>query len=376
MKRPLLGEKQKVIDMVTPRYLREVATSMSMSSTAKHRRRSPYLEKSFQTDQPVITYSRNVFLPLTFVCRNQCGYCTFKRQPSEDSLITPEDTEKILIRGEEFGCTEALFTFGERPEEVPGFLPYLERLGYHTILEYCAAMSRQAIVHGMLPHTNAGVLSKEEMKVLQPLNASMGLMLETTAEIPAHQGSAGKVPQVRIDMIEEAGQLKIPFTTGLLIGIGENREDRIESLQVIADIHRRYDHIQEIIIQNFCPKPGTRMSAFPGANTTVMQDTVTLADEILPDDISIQIPPNLIDAQRILSSGVTDLGGVSPVTPDYVNPEHPWPGVEELRRLTHGYTLQERLCIYPKYIKREWYPPELKDLILSLSARTANNTHV
>lgn len=322
-----------------------------------------------KADQPIITYSRNVFLPLTFVCRNRCGYCTFKREPAEGCLTAPQDIEQILIRGEAFGCTEALFTFGERPEEVPGFMPYLEQWGYHTILEYCRAMSERAIAHGMLPHTNAGVMTSEEMAALQPLNASMGLMLETTADIVAHQGSPGKVPEVRIGMTEDAGRLKIPFTTGLLIGIGENRQDRIDSLQVIADIHQRYDHIQEIIIQNFCPKPGTKMAAFPGADTAVMQDTVILADEILPADISIQIPPNLIDAPSILSNGVTDLGGVSPVTPDYVNPEHPWPGIDELRRLTTGYSLRERLCIYPKYIRRGWYPPGLKDLIMRLENR-------
>lgn len=320
-------------------------------------------------DDKVITYSRNVFLPLTFVCQNRCGYCTFRRQPGEGCLSLPGDLEEILVRGETFGCTEALFTFGERPEAVPGFAPYLKKIGYETILEYCIAISERAIAHGMLPHTNAGILTSEEMETLHPLNASMGLMLETTADIPAHRGSPGKAPEVRIAMIEDAGRLRIPFTTGLLIGIGENAEDRAESLRVIGDLHRRYDHIQEVIIQNFCPKPGTEMAAYPGATTGIMQDTVRLADEILPADISIQIPPNLVDARSILSCGVTDLGGVSPVTPDYVNPEHPWPGIGELRTLTSGYTLRERLCIYPKYIRRGWYPPELKDLIMSLENR-------
>jgi FO synthase subunit 1 len=218
----------------------------------------------------------------------------------------------------------------------------------------------------MLPHTNAGVLTSEEMELLKPLNASMGLMLETTADIPAHQGCLGKKPEVRITMIEEAGKLRIPFTTGLLIGIGETRSDREESLQVIADLHRRYDHIQEIIIQNFCPKPGTKMAAVPGALPTEMQDTVVLASEILPEDIAIQIPPNLADAKNILPYGVTDLGGVSPVTPDYVNPEHPWPGLEELKTLTTDFSLRERLCIYPKYLKKGWYSDTLSDLIMSL----------
>jgi FO synthase subunit 1 len=230
-------------------------------------------------------------------------------------------------------------------------------------------MSIQAIKHGILPHTNAGVLTAEEIRDLQPYNASMGLMLETTADIPAHRGCPGKAPEVRIGMIEDAGKLKIPFTTGLLIGIGETRNDRVDSLRVIADLHRRYDHIQEIIIQNFCPKPGTQMAAFPGATTPEMQETVRMAAEILPPDISIQIPPNLADARSILDCGVTDLGGVSPVTPDYVNPEHPWPGIDELRTLTKGYCLRERLCIYPKYIRKGWYHPGLTDLIMKLENR-------
>lgn len=328
------------------------------------RRVSGFIEPD--ADTPVITFSRNVFLPLTFVCRNQCGYCTFRREPTAGCLTAPADILSILRKGKTFGCTEALFTFGEKPEEVPGFLPHLEQYGYHTILEYCADMSQRAIAHGMLPHTNAGVLTVEEMEFLRPLNASMGLMLETTADIAAHQGSLGKSPEVRIEMIENAGTLRIPFTTGLLIGIGETKEDRAESLEVIADLHRRYDHIQEVIIQNFCPKPGTGMATFPGATYTTMKETIILADEILPADIAIQIPPNLTQAATLLPCGVTDLGGVSPVTPDYINPEHPWPGIEELKRLTTGYSLRERLCIYPKYIKKGWYPPGLKDCIMRL----------
>lgn len=317
----------------------------------------------------IITYSRNVFLPLTFVCRNHCGYCTFRQDPGEGCLMYPDELEKNLILGAEQGCTEALFTFGEHPEEVKGFLPYLTDLGYETILDYCRAMSLRAIEHGLLPHTNAGILTTQEMEYLKPVSASMGLMLETTADIPAHRGSTGKAPETRIAMIEDAGRLRIPFTTGILIGIGENRRDREDSLAVIGDLHRRYDHIQEIIIQNFCPKPGTEMAAFPGATTTDMQDTVRMAVEILPDDIAIQIPPNLADAGSILSCGVTDLGGVSPVTPDYVNPEHPWPEIEQLRTLGAGYHLRERLCIYPKYIRKGWYPPGLTDLIMSLKNR-------
>ncbi|MDD1725151.1 MAG: 7,8-didemethyl-8-hydroxy-5-deazariboflavin synthase CofG, partial [Methanospirillum sp.] len=277
----------------------------------------------------VITYSRNVFLPLTFVCRNNCGYCIFRRPPGEGCVLLPDEVESILRRGAEAGCTEALFTFGERPEEVAGFSEYLRVLGYSSILEYCYVMAERAISYGLLPHTNAGVLAYHELKYLKRVNASMGLMLETTADLPAHRNSPGKNPKKRIEMIQEAGRLRIPFTTGLLIGIGETLSDRRDSLLVIAELHRRYGHIQEVIIQNFCPKPDTGMQSFPGATLQDMQETVRMAAKILPRDIAIQIPPNLADAKKILPCGVTDLGGISPVTIDYVNPEHPWPALTE-----------------------------------------------
>lgn len=318
---------------------------------------------------PVITYSRNVFLPLTFVCRNTCGYCIFRRPPGEGCVLPPDEVRMILRRGADAGCTEALFTFGEHPEEVAEFMPYLMQYGYSSILEYCYAMAEEALELGLLPHTNAGIMTSKEMQYLAEVNASMGLMLETTADIPAHKNCPGKEPQRRIAMIEDAGRLKIPFTTGLLIGIGETKEDRQQSLQVIAYLHLKYGHIQEIIIQNFCPKPGTEMSAFPGATLRDMQETVRMATEILPPDISIQIPPNLADAQKILPCGVTDLGGISPVTIDYVNPEHPWPALDELITLTAGYSLCERLCIYPQYIRKGWYHPRLRERIISLENR-------
>jgi FO synthase subunit 1 len=280
--------------------------------------------------------------------------------------MSPDEVKRILRRGAEAGCTEALFTFGEHPEEVNGFLPWLEKSGYTSILEYCYAMAEEAIKIGLLPHTNAGIMTAKEMKYLSEVNASMGLMLETTAVIPAHRNCPGKEPARRIAMIEEAGRLQIPFTTGLLLGIGETRSDRRESLEVIAGLHRRYDHIQEVIIQNFCPKPGTEMNAFPGATLQDIQETVRMAKEILPPDIAIQIPPNLADAAKVIPCGITDLGGISPVTIDYVNPEHPWPALEELRALTKGYLLKERLCIYPKYIRRGWFHPRLRDCIKSL----------
>jgi len=283
--------------------------------------------------------------------------------------MSKEEVISTLERGAAFSCTEALFTFGERPEREAGFAAYINRMGYPDILSYCKDMSRYAVSLGILPHTNAGILTYEELEELRPVNASMGLMLETTAEIPAHTHSPGKDPAVRIEMMENAGKLKIPFTTGLLLGIGESRDDRIESLEVIRDLHKKYGHIQEVIVQNFCPKEGTDMASYPGASTEVIADTITLAKEILPSDVSIQIPPNLADASSLLDLGVTDLGGVSPVTIDYINPEHPWPALDALKDIAHGYEVKERLCIYEKYCNPTWVAPELFGLVSELAKK-------
>jgi FO synthase subunit 1 len=281
--------------------------------------------------------------------------------------MVQEDVEKTLQRGAALGCTEALFTFGEHPEEEPGFMAHLKRTGYSTILDYCEAMCRKSIECAVLPHTNAGILTYDEMERLHAVNASMGLMLETTAKIPAHATSKGKEPEIRLDMIEDAGKLRIPFTTGLLLGIGETMADREDSLLVIRDLHKRYGHIQEIIIQNFCPKPGTPMAHHPVPGTDEICTTIRMARDILPKDIAIQIPPNLIDASVLISCGVDDLGGVSPLTIDYVNPEHPWPAIEELKKIVGDAQLCERLCIYPQYIKKGWYHPHLQPLINRLA---------
>ena len=323
-----------------------------------------------------ITFSRNVFLPLTTVCRNRCGYCTFRTPVQDGCLMERADVEKTLRDGAALGCTEALFTFGERPEEEPGFTAYLKRIGYSTILDYCEDMCRKSIVYGILPHTNAGILTYDEMERLRAVNASMGLMLETTAKIPAHAASKGKEPEVRIGMMEDAGKLRIPFTTGLLLGIGETVADREESLLAIRDLHKRYGHIQEIIIQNFCPKPGTPMAHHPVPGTDEICATIRMARDILPEDIAIQIPPNLIDASILISCGVDDLGGVSPLTIDYVNPEHPWPQIEDLKKIAGNAHLRERLCIYPQYIKRGWYHPDLRFLINRLAQTVQERSNV
>lgn len=285
--------------------------------------------------------------------------------------MPPGEVLRTMEASASLGCTEALFTFGERPGAVPGFAAVLGRIGYADILDYVYDLSLAAVRRGLLPHTNAGILSYEELDRLRAVNASMGLMLETTAEIPAHRDSPGKDPAVRIEMIENAGKLSIPFTTGILVGIGETMEDREESFEVIRDLHSRFGHIQEVIVQNFCPKPGTLMEGAPAPDTDELCATITLAREILPADVAVQIPPNLADASHLVGCGVDDLGGVSPLTIDYVNPERPWPQIEELKRVAGDAELRERLCIYPQYIEKGWYSPLLEPLIRRLAARIA-----
>jgi 7,8-didemethyl-8-hydroxy-5-deazariboflavin synthase len=317
-------------------------------------------------DRNVITFSKNVFLPLTTVCRNRCEYCCFRTPVTDQCIMQPAEVENTLVCGAAKGCTEALFTFGERPGEEPGFKRMIKKVGYDTILQYCHAMSLKSIRAGLLPHTNAGVLTEEELEYLKPVNASMGLMLETTADLPAHRNSPGKDPEVRIGMIESAGRLQIPFTTGLLLGIGETMQDREESLMVLRDLHKRYGHIQEVIIQNFCPKAGTAMSNSRVISFDEMCVVIRIARDILPDDVAIQVAPNLANAASLIPCGVNDLGGISPLTIDYVNPEHPWPEEDALRRSAGNYVLEERLCIYPRFITKGWFSNELEPLIKRL----------
>ncbi len=314
-----------------------------------------------------ITFSRNIFLPLTTVCRNRCGYCCFRTPVQDGCLMAQSVAERTIRQGAALGCTEALFTFGERPDLEPGFDAHLRKAGYSHFLDYLHALCQYSIGCGVLPHTNAGILTYDEMQRLREVNASMGIMLETTADLPAHRNSPGKQPEARIAMIEDAGKLRIPFTTGLLVGIGENKTDREESLATIRGLHRRYGHIQEVIIQNFCPKPGTPMAGSPEPAKEEVCATIRLAREVLPRTIAIQIPPNLIDAQELIPCGVDDLGGVSPLTIDYVNPDHPWPEIDRLRDLIGNADLKERLCIYPRFIRLGWYHPRLQPLINRLA---------
>ncbi len=317
---------------------------------------------------PYVTFSRNVFIPLTNICRNRCAYCGFRRdiRHPEAKLLSPEEVAGILSRGARAGCSEALFTFGERPEEVPGFREWLSDYGYDTVIDYLADLCKLSIRTGLLPHSNPGVLEEPELLTLKPYNASMGLMLETAGEVAAHRGCPGKVLAARIGTIEAAGKLKIPFTTGILIGIGETWEDRVRSIRIIKEIHEKFGHIQEVIIQNFVPKRGTGMASQPSPGISEMIETISMASRNLPGDVAIQVSPNLISPKELIWCGASDLGGISPETIDHINPECAWPCISELQE-TVKVPLRERLPIYPQYVKKKWYSEEISPLVQRLS---------
>ncbi|MEM2427559.1 MAG: 7,8-didemethyl-8-hydroxy-5-deazariboflavin synthase subunit CofG [Candidatus Hadarchaeales archaeon] len=299
-----------------------------------------------------VTYSSNVFVPLTNLCRNRCSYCGFRREEREASFLSPKEVFSLVLRGKKAGCSEVLLTLGERPEVHPLGREKLREFGYRTTSEYLQELCKYILKLGLLPHTNAGVLSEGELEGLKKYNASMGLMLECVAELEAHRESPGKDPELRLKFIEKAGRLRIPFTTGLLVGIGESRGEREKSLEEIRRLHEKYGHIQEVIIQPFSPKPGTPMENFPPPSLKELLDTVRMAARILPPGMGIQIPPNLVpDVVPFLKEGANDLGGISEITPDFINPEHPWPKLVELKRRVEGagFKLKERLPLYPKY---------------------------
>ena len=311
-----------------------------------------------------VTYTKNVFIPVTNVCRNNCDYCGFRREiGSEEAYVTgPAAAKATLGRAAATGCVEALFTYGDEPAD-ERFARQLQKLGYGSLTDYVVDLCRHAIGIGMLPHTNGGVLGHDDLIALADVNASMGLMLETTAKcLPAHRLSPLKDPEVRIRFIEDAGRLRVPFTTGILVGIGETWADRKESLQTIADLHKRYDHIQEVIVQNFVPKPHIRMAGVTPPTPEEMVRVIRMAREVLPADVSIQAPPNLTDhLGQLVDAGAEDIGGISPVTQDYINPECAWPTLDELR--ARGLRLRQRLPVYPKYVQRGWYGKTVKPLI-------------
>ncbi len=322
----------------------------------------------------IITYSKNVFLPLTKICRNECGYCTFRKDPDliEGSLLmTTGQVLDIIREADSFNCKEALFTFGEQPDKIDLVLSELEELGFSNMLEYLYFLCSETLEKsGLFTHSNPGILRKNELRMLREVNASMGLMLETSSsrimETIAHNKSPGKDPKLRIATIKNAGKLKIPFTTGLLIGIGETIAERVESLLELRKIQDKYGHIQEIIIQNFKPKQGIPMEGYCEPSLVEMIKMVSVTKLMFPD-VSIQVPPNLNNknSQIFLMAGADDWGGVSPLTPDYVNPEAPWPEIDKLKSNTEelGFKLQERLPIYPKYINEEFLDSSILEKI-------------
>ncbi|NMB86014.1 MAG: 7,8-didemethyl-8-hydroxy-5-deazariboflavin synthase subunit CofG [Methanothrix sp.] len=314
-----------------------------------------------------ITYSRNVFLSVTDLCKNHCGYCSFRREIGEAHLLKRREAFRLLARAAEEDCTEALFCLGERPWEVPGFTDLMDDAGVSSLLDYLVELCELALELGLLPHTNAGVLENDALRRLQPYNASMGLMLETVATVPAHDLSPGKHPDVRLDHIARTGRLKIPLTTGILVGIGERWADRERSLMAIADLHRAYGHIQEVIIQPLDPKPGTALADSQAPSMQELCSVVRMARRILPSDVAVQVPPNLVHPLPPVEAGANDLGGLSPVTLDRINPGRPWPSLEVLRACLKGYALVERLPVYPQFIQRGWHGAKTRELVAALA---------
>jgi 7,8-didemethyl-8-hydroxy-5-deazariboflavin synthase CofG subunit len=310
----------------------------------------------------VVTYSRKVFLPLTNLCRDYCGYCTFRRDPGEPGAhtMTPEEVLAVARAGEKLGCTEALFSLCDKPELLfPEMRDTLRHLGYKSTLHYLEAMCELVLRETtLLPHPNPGLLSAEWIARLAAVSPSMGLMLETTnrallAPGAAHDNAPDKVPAKRLRTIDDAGKQQVPFTTGLLIGIGETPEDRVDTVLAIRDLHERYGHIQEVIVQNFRAKPTIPMADVPEPTQGKMLRTVAVTRLLLPN-VNIQAPPNLNAPyyEELLDAGINDWGGVSPLTPDYINPEKPWPHLEQLRLRTEskGQQLRQRLPVYPEFL--------------------------
>ncbi len=309
----------------------------------------------------IVTYSRKVFFNLINLCRDSCSYCTYKSEPGQakTSLMSKQDIQNLIAVGLKYKCTEALFVTGERPEQkYQEARIWLKQNGFASTAEYLAHASETALAAGLFPHTNAGNLTKAEMMELKETNVSLGLMLENSSvrlsgEGMPHEFAPSKNPKARIKVLENAGELGIPTTTGLLIGIGENTFELIDSIYAIKEIHKKNRHIQEVILQNFQPKPDTIMKDIPSPHERYFRTFVALTRIIMPE-MNIQIPPNLSPASYFdfLSAGINDWGGISPVTPDYVNPEFPWPSINSVERncVNAGFQLRARFPIYPEYL--------------------------
>jgi FO synthase subunit 1 len=315
----------------------------------------------------LLTYTRNIFIPVTDVCQNRCGYCSFWREPEKANLVSRTEALRLLALAAKKGCSEALFSMGDNPGRVSGFQRLLAKTEQSSLIDYLVELCELALEQGLLPHTNAGILADEDLQSLRPYNASMGLMLESTACLDVHASSPGKQPQLRLDYIARAGRLHIPFTTGILVGIGECWQDRRESLQAIADLHRAFGHIQEVIIQPLDPKPGTALAQASRPSINDLCEIVKIARKVLPPDVSIQVPPNLVDPLPLVDAGANDLGGISPVTKDWINPDRPWPDTGDLRFNLEGYDLRERLPVYPRFIQMMWHGRKTRALVADLA---------
>jgi 7,8-didemethyl-8-hydroxy-5-deazariboflavin synthase CofG subunit len=310
-----------------------------------------------------VSFSKKVFIPLTTLCRDYCGYCTFRKDPGQPGahFMTPEEVLALAERARDAGCKEALFSLGDQPERIfPEAREFLQRQGFARTLDYAAAMSEMVLERtGLLPHANPGVMDRAALERFKESNASVGLMLETASARLMRNGLAhfkapDKVPALRLRTIEEAGKLSMALTTGILIGIGETFEERVDSLFAIRDLHEKYGHIQEVIVQNFRTKPDIPMAHHPEPSMEDMLRTIAIARLILGPHMNLQAPPNLsyADFPRLLEAGINDWGGISPVTKDFINPEAAWPQIAKLRAETEarGFTLRERLALYPEFV--------------------------
>ncbi|WP_435077491.1 7,8-didemethyl-8-hydroxy-5-deazariboflavin synthase subunit CofG [Halococcus sp. AFM35] len=303
---------------------------------------------------PALTFARNVFVPLTTACRYTCSYCTYFDPPGEASLMSREAVRAVLETGADAGCTEALFTFGDTPDaRYTEIHDQLDDWGHDSIHDYLHAMCELALDVGILPHSNPGDLRHREMDRLADVNASMGVMLETTADVDAHAGPRKKRPEQRLDTIRAAGEVGIPFTTGILVGIGEDWDDRAESLLAIRALHEEYGHIQEVIVQ---PVAENERWSGPVPEIETLRRAVAMARHALPEEISVQVPPNLAPVREVLDCGVDDLGGVSPITDDHINPDYAWPALRELESIADdaGVPLEERLPTHDHYVEDGW----------------------
>jgi FO synthase subunit 1 len=297
-----------------------------------------------------LSFARNVFVPLTTACRYTCTYCTYFDPPGEATLLSPDAVRDIVQTGADAGCTEALFTFGDDPDDrYTAVHDQLAAWGHDSIHEYLREVCEIALDEGLLPHANPGDQTREQMAAVAPVNASMGVMLETTADVAAHSGPRVKSPPQRLQTLRTAGELAVPFTTGILVGIGETPRDRAESLLAIRALHQRFDHIQEVIVQPVVENDRWRGGS-PDLDT--LRRTVAMARAALPPTVSVQVPPNLAPAREVVDCGVDDLGGVSPVTDDHINPDYAWPALTELQEIAAhaGVPLRERLPVHERYL--------------------------